>query len=163
MIRSITLFTALMAAPAFAQETVGSMDGTLEGRQVSYIVIDGDDVDTGWSETDDGIEVILNARPADSTGDDAPLTVTFVADAASRTAQVVRGDVTLTRDSDELTATDDAINLMLDSLEVQDDSLLVVGNLRATMGESEADISVASPAAITLSIDVQATVIRSDD
>ncbi|SEN33256.1 hypothetical protein [Palleronia pelagia] len=168
MFRSALLLSATLAAPAVAQTagdatTIGSLDGTLDGVQVAYVIVDGEDRPTGWTETDTGIELTLRAYPADGPqGEDDSLTITVTADPSSRQGEMQSGEVTLTRNGDTLTATDEAIDLTVNSLEVTGDSLLIEGNIRATMGPGDADLSVVSDEGVTLSADLQATVIRSE-
>ena len=96
--------------------------------------------------------------------DDAnEVTFTFTADTASRNPELISGEMALNRDGETLTATDEAINLDLDSLEVSGDSLLFTGNIRATLSTSDENVTVVSEDGTTLSADIQATIIRSTD
>ncbi|QFU09921.1 hypothetical protein PARPLA_00516 [Rhodobacteraceae bacterium THAF1] len=161
---AVALAAALLSSTAMAQETVGSIDGILDGRQVSFVVMDGEDAQTGWSDTEDGIQVTLDAYPADSPmSDENRLLIEFTAQTATRMPEMTEGTVTLTRGDDPLTATDDAIDLSLNNLEVQGESLLVTANIRVTMAQTEENVSVVSPAGVTMSADLQATVIRAED
>ncbi len=163
MRRTLTALALCWPAAALAQETAGTMSGTIDGQQVAYSIMDGDEIQTGWSETEDGIEVRIEAYPADAPMDEADrLRLHFVAEADSRDPEMRRGEVSLRRDGQTLTATDDAVALSIGSLEVTGDSLLFTGNIRTTMSEGEENVSVVSDEGITLSADLQATVIRSD-
>ncbi|SPJ23328.1 hypothetical protein [Palleronia abyssalis] len=163
-IRALTLAAAIgLPTTLAAQTTVGTMSGTLEGPPAAYSILDGEDIATGWREVEDGVEVTLEAYPAETpVSDDQRLTVTFTADPGTRSPDLISGQIELMRDGEALTATDDAINLSVDSFEIQGDSLLIDGNMRATLAEGEEDVSVVSSEGITLSVDLQATVIRAE-
>ncbi|MBJ3763241.1 hypothetical protein ILP92_10835 [Maribius pontilimi] len=170
MIRKTLMITAAaMALPALAQDsdpsqtTVGSLDGTIDGVQTAFVVVDGEDVPTGWKEVENGIEVTLRAFPEDQPqSDDNSLTIRLVADTASRRTALQSGEVSFTRNGEMLSATDDAIDLSINSLEVTEDSLLFEGNIRTTLAPGDKDVSVVSPDGVTLSADIQATVIRAE-
>ena len=166
MRHALTALALTLPLPALAQDpaTVGTLSGTLDGVQVSYSIADGADAGTSWEETEEGIEVSLTAYPSNSPMDDAnEVTFTFTADTASRNPELTSGEMALNRDGETLTATDDAINLDLDSLEVSGDSLLFTGNIRATLSTSDENVTVVSEDGTTLSADIQATIIRSTD
>ncbi|SFG87084.1 hypothetical protein SAMN04488020_104248 [Palleronia marisminoris] len=166
MRHALTALAFALPLPALAQDpaTVGAMSGTLDGIQVSYVIADGEGADTSWQETDEGIAVSLTAYPSDSPMDDAnEVTFTFIADTASRNPELLRGEMALNRDGETLTATDEAINLDLDNLEVSGDSLVLTGNIRATLSAGEEDVTVVAEEGTTLSADLQATILRTDD
>jgi hypothetical protein len=75
---------------------------------------------------------------------------------------LLRSEMALNRDNETLTATDDAINLQLDSLEVTGDTLLLTCNVFATLSPSGQDVSIFAKQAKNLSVDIQATIIRAD-
>lgn len=161
-----TALAFALPLPVLAQDlvTVGAMSGTLDGVQVSYTIADGEDAGTSWQKTDDGIEVSLTAYPSDSLMDDAnEVTLTFTAETASRSPELLRGEMELNRNDKTLTASDEAINLNLDSLEVSGDSLVIIGNIRATLSTGEENVTVLAEEGTTLSVDIQATIIRADD
>ena len=163
MRHALTALAFALPLHALAQGpvTVGAMSGTLEGVEVSYVIADGEDIATEWQETDEGIEVSLTAYPSDSPMDDVnELTITFTAETASRTPQMLAGEVALNREGETLTATDEAIDLNLESLEVSGDSLLLIGNILVTLGEGEENVSIVAEGAMTLSANIQATIIR---
>ncbi|TDL78385.1 hypothetical protein E2L08_10610 [Palleronia sediminis] len=164
MRRSAPLFAALiLAGPALAQETVGSLSGTIDGVQTAFTVLDGDGYETGWNRVEDGIEVTLEAYPSDTpAAEENRLLIRFTGDTASRTPEMIRGDVTLNWNDRTLTGTGDAIRLELDSFEIQDRSLFMVGNMAVNLGEGEENVGLFTEDAVTLSIDVQATVISED-
>ncbi len=161
---TLTALALCLPAAAFAQETVGTLSGTIDGVQVAYTIMDGDGIETGWSETDGGTEVQIEAYPADAPMDEADrLRLTFLADAASMEPEKQSADIELNRDGSTLTATDDAVDLTIGSLEATGDSLLFTGNIRTTMSEGEENVGVLAEDGVTLSADVQSTLIRTDD
>lgn len=164
MRRILTALVMTLPAAAFAQETVGAMSGTLEGEQVAYSILSGEDHETGWRETDDGIEVTLDAYPADSPVSDEQglLRIVFTADSASTNPQMRSAEASLNRDGTTLTAGDDAVDMVLDSLEVSGEGTLLVGNVRATLSEGDEDVSVVSPEGVAISYDIQANLFRQD-
>ncbi|WP_375260628.1 hypothetical protein [Palleronia sp.] len=166
MRHALTALALALPLPALAQDpaTVGAMSGTLDGVQVAYVIADGADARTGWREMEEGIEVMLVAYPADSPMNDAnEVTFTFTAETASRNPELLRGEMALNRDGKTLTASDEAINLDLDNLEVSGDSLLFTGNIRATLSAGEEDVTVVAEEGTTLSADIQATIIRAEE
>lgn len=151
--------------PLFAQDptTVGTMNGTMNGIDVSYIITDNEGADTFWEETDKGIEVLFTAYPSDSPmGDADVITLKFAAETANRTPTLLRSEMTLSRGEETLTAADTAIDLDLESLEVSGDSLLLIGNVRATLSPSGENVSILAEQAQNLTADIQATIIRDE-
>ncbi len=166
MRQTLSALALFLPTVAVAQETVGTLSGTLDGVQVDYTIVDGEDIRTGWREAEDGIEVEIEAYPADAPMDmdnADRLRLRFVADTASRNPEAMEADAELRRDGQTVTATDDAVALSLGSVEVTDDSLLLTGNIRTTMAEGSENVEVLSDEGITLSADMQATVIRADE
>lgn len=161
----LTALAFILPVSAVGQESaiVGAMSGTLEGVEVSYIIVDGESAGTWWQETEAGIEVSLTAYPSGRPVDDAnEVTLAFIAETASRTPELLRGEMALNRDGETLTATDEAIDLDLESLEVTGNSLLFIGNILATLSAAEENVSVVAEEATTLSADIQATIIRGE-
>ncbi|GEM_PF-2608666 len=156
-------FTLPVSAVGQESAIVGAMSGTLEGVEVSYIIVDGENAGTWWQETDEGIEVSLTAYPSGRPVDVAnEVKLAFIAETASRNPALLRGDMTLNRNGETLTATDEAIDIDLESLEVTGNSLLFIGNILATLSAGEESVSVVAEGATTLSADIQATVIRTE-
>ena len=135
MRHALTALAMALPAVAFAQETtVGSMDGILDGRQIAYVIPDGEDIATDWRQVDGMVEVEIEAYPGDAPTEGADvLRLTFMADAGTREPDLSTASVEFVQDGTTLTATDDAVALTLDSLEISGDSLLLQGNLRTTM------------------------------
>jgi len=166
MRHALTALAFALPLPAVAQgpAIVGPMSGTLEGSEVSYVIMDGENADTSWQEMDEGIEVSLTAYPADSPMDDANVvTLTFVGDTATRTPEFLSGVMTLNRDGETLTATSEALDLRLESMEVSGDSLLLIGTFLGQLSAGDESLTAASENATTLSGSIQATVIRSPE
>lgn len=168
MRRLVTAFIFALALPfgAIAQSppTAGAMSGTLDGVEVSYVIADGNDVATWWHETDEGVEVSLTAYPSDSPVDDANvLRFTFIGDTANQNPEMLGGAIALQRNDATLSASDDAINFDLESLEVSGDSLLLIGNITVTLSPGEENVSLLAEEGTTLSANIQATILRTDD
>lgn len=154
----------VLPVPAIAQATVGTMSGTLDGVPMAYAILDGEDIATGWREAEDGVEVRIEAYPADTPmAEDNRLTMTFAADAASRNPEIGMASITLLNDGTRLSGSEDAVAVQLNSFEVSGDTLTVLGNMRVTLSEGEENVPVLSPEGRTLSLDIQATVLRAEE
>ncbi|MFX0546818.1 hypothetical protein ACEWPL_014850 [Roseovarius sp. S1116L3] len=156
----------LVAAPAAAQQTDGTVTGTLDLEERTWNVAGADAPEPSvWREAEDMLEVRINAIPGAGAGADDPaetLTLNFRAQAAGTSPMAEDLSVTLTGagDSGTLTAAPANTDITLNALSVEGTDMVVTGSFVAvlTEGEDTELVPAGRDGAVTMDGDFQATI-----
>lgn len=161
----------LAAAPAIAQQSRGTITGTLDLDEAAWTVAPAaSGASTGWNETEAGREVRIVARPRGSTSEESvgnilTISMTAVGNAVEAEAADIRVTY-IDSKGQELTAEGPNVELSLTALAEEGDELAVAGDLVATLTPGQGDgIVLRADAGDGAVFDgnFQATILRSHD
>lgn len=127
-------------------------------------ILDGSDRETGWQETDGGIAVTLDAFPeATPPSEDERLRLELMLEGTARAPQIASAKVSVAGPDGPLPASGQNVGISLTTMEIEGDSLVLSGNVVATMVEGGSDeLVIGGEGATTIDGNLQATVLRAD-
>ncbi len=147
-----------------AQEVVGTISGTIDGTPASWSVQDGPERETGWQDTDTGFAVTLDAFPeATPPTEDELLRITFATAGTARDPVIDTAEASLATPDGTLQASGQNVDMTLTTVEVEGDSLVLSGNVVATIVPGGSDELLINPEnGSTIDGNFQATVLRAE-
>lgn len=167
MILRASLIAAAFALPTFAlaQTVAGTVSGQLDGDSASWSILDGDETETGWQDMEDGVRVTLDAYPeATETSEDDRLQIVFTAVGTAEEREAQDIEITLSSGDAQVMATGQNVDLSVNDVEIEGDSLVVSGNIAATLTEGGSEeLLIASGEGTTVNGNFQATVFRASE
>ena len=167
MILRASFIAAAMAlpTPAVAQTVAGTVSGRLDGDPASWSILDGEDVETGWQDVEGGARVTLDAYPEATQIDRADrLRIVFTAAGTAEEREAQEIEVTFSTGDTQMIAAGQNVDLSLNGVEIEGDSLVVSGNVTATLSEGGSkDLLIGEDRGTTIDGNFQATVFRAPE
>ncbi|MFD0859858.1 hypothetical protein [Roseovarius aquimarinus] len=156
----------LAAAPIGAQQTDGTVTGTLDFEERVWNVAGADaERPSGWQETEGALEARIRAIPGASASETAGpseiLTLSFTARQDGTTPEAEDLRVTLTGGAEgDLSAAPANTDITLNALSVEGTDMIVAGSFVAvlTPGDTEELVAADAEGAVTLDGNFQATI-----
>jgi len=157
---------ATAAAPALAQEGVGTVTGTLDLADARWVVAGpGEAPSSSWRRTDGTYRIRLVATPRAGGGAGAgTLTIEIVAETGATEARATEARVTLAGEGRDYRASPENVDLTLTAAEPEGGDIAVTGSFQATLTPGGAEgLVIETEAGRTLDGDFQATVPAAED
>lgn len=151
----------LLAAPLSAQEGTGTVTGTLDLDQASWVVASGGDGPaSAVRESDDGTRIRIVGTPEPQGGGGAgTLTIEIAAETGAVEARVTDVRIELQREGGTIFAEDENVDLTLEAFQKSGGDVAIAGSFVATLTPEPRDgLVIDGEDAVTLDGNFQATI-----
>ena len=122
------------AAPLAAQDVVGSLTGTIDAEEMTYVIVDGDG-GSSFERADGDVDVTLVALPDRTPTEDTPrLEVKFTVTGMGPTAEATEAVVRLTTAEGETLSTEGGSSeVSVTAFGLESEDLAVTGNFASQL------------------------------